>query len=67
MESNGKKQKALGGGVALLQRKERNFKVDEIDVGNGAMSEDVLAVRVEHIDQQSRRERMIMILVYVRT
>ena len=46
-----KKQETLGGGVAFLHRKERNFKIDEIDVGNSAMSEDVLAVRVEYIGQ----------------
>ena len=29
------------------------------------MSDDVLAVRVEHIGQQGRRERMIMIVMYM--
>ena len=60
-----KKQETLGGGIAFLHKKERNFKVDEIDVANSAMSEDVLAVRVEYIDQQVRSERMIMIVVYM--
>ena len=44
-----KKRETLGGGVAFLHRKERNFKVDVIDVGNSTMSEDVLAVGVGYI------------------
>ena len=60
-----KKQKILGGSIVFLHRKESNFKFDEIDVGNSAMSEDRLAVRVECIDQQDRSERMIMIMVYM--
>ena len=42
------------------------FKVFPGNTGRRhAMSEDVLAVRVEHIGQQGRRKRMIMIVVYM--
>ena len=60
-----KKQETLGGGVAFLHRKERNFKVEEIDVGSCASSEDVLAVRIECMNKHGRPESMIMVVVYM--
>ena len=60
-----KTQETLGGGVAFLLRKERNFKVEEIDVGSCANSEDVLAVRLECMNNHGRPESMVMIVVYM--
>ncbi|KAG0714930.1 hypothetical protein GWK47_013130 [Chionoecetes opilio] len=60
-----KKQEKLGGGVAFLHRKEGNLKVDEIDVGNSAMSEDVLAARVECLGQNDVEKKFIVIVVYM--
>ena len=60
-----KKQEKVGGGVAFLFRKEKNMKVEEIDVGSCASSEDVLAVRVKCMNRRGRAECVIMVLVYM--
>ena len=60
-----KKQDKSGGGVAFLHRKEGNYKVDEIDVGDNEMSEDVLAVRVECMDQHEQMVKFIVVVVYM--
>ena len=59
-----KKQEKRGGGVALLHRKCRNYKVEEIDVGKSAASEDVMAVRIECENQQGKSDQMIVVVVY---
>lgn len=59
-----KRQEKLGGGIAFLHRKERNLKVEELDVGNSPSSEDVLAVRVECMNNKSRPERICVIVAY---
>ena len=46
-----RKQETFGGGVALLHRKARNLRVEELDVGESVESEDMLAVRVEHMNE----------------
>ena len=60
-----KKQETQGGGVAFLLRKESNLKVEEIDVGNSASSEDVLAVRMECMSRSGRSEKVVMVVVYM--
>ena len=60
-----KKQEKIGGGVAFLHRKESNLKVEELDVGNSAMSEDILAVRMECGGQRDRCESLVVAVVYM--
>ena len=60
-----KKQEKLGGGVALLHRKSKGFTVEEIDVGDSALSEDILAARVECKDGSGRSETVIIVVVYM--
>lgn len=60
-----KKQETMGGGVAFLHRKNENLKVEELDVGNSASSEDVLAVSVECKNKKGRLERVVMVVVYM--
>ena len=59
------KEKKLGGGVALLHRKSKGLSVEEIDVGNSAVIEDVLAARVECRDVSGRSEKVIVVVVYM--
>ena len=60
-----KTQETFGGGVALLYRKERGLKVEELDVGTCESSEDVMAVRVECTDGLGRVEKMVLVVVYM--
>ena len=45
-----------GGEVAFLYKKERDLKLEEVDVGSGTMSEDVLAMKVECKSENGKRE-----------
>ncbi|XP_063861825.1 uncharacterized protein LOC135101590 [Scylla paramamosain] len=66
MTGKGRKaQETLGGGVALLYKKERGLKVKEIDVGECTSSEDVLAVRVECMDGHGRPEKVVLVVAYM--
>ena len=65
MLGKGRKKQKLGGGVALLHRKTRNLGVEELDVGDSAESEDVLAVRVECRNESGRAERIVVVVVYM--
>ena len=58
-------QKTRGGGVALLHRKCKGFRVEQLDVGNNAVSEDILAVRLECKSNPGKTEQMIVIVVYM--
>ena len=58
-------QTTRGGGVALLYRKGKGFRVEEIDVGTSAASEDVLAMKVECVNEKGKSERMIVIVAYM--
>ena len=60
-----RKQEKHGGGVALLYRKDKNLRIEEIDVGNCESSEDVLALRVECKNKCGKLESMIVIVVYM--
>ena len=60
-----KKQERLGGGVAFLHRKESNLKVEELDVGSSAMSEDILVLRVECVGKHDRHESFVVAVVYM--
>ena len=60
-----KKQERLGGGIAFLHRKEGNFKVEEIDAGDSDMSEDVLPVRVERLDDHEKVIKSFLVVVYL--
>lgn len=60
-----RKQDKLGGGVALLHKKVRNLRVEELDIGDSAESEDVLAVRVECRSERGRAERIVVVVVYM--
>ena len=60
-----KKQERLGGGVAFLHRKESNLKVEELDVGSSAMSEDILVLRVECAGKHDRHESFVVAVVYM--
>ena len=42
-----------------------NIKVERLDVGTSAASEDVLAASVEWVDEGGKPERMIVIVVYM--
>ena len=61
----GRKQERLGEGVALLHRKVRNLRVEELDVGDSVESEDVLAARVEYMNECGRDERLVVLVVYM--
>ena len=58
-----KKQEKLGGGVALLHRKVRNLRVEELDIGDSVESEDVLAVRVECRNESGRAEKIVVVVL----
>ena len=60
-----KKQEKRGGGIALLYRKERGMKVEEMDVGTSADSEDILAVKVECRNEKGKPESMIVVVAYM--
>ena len=60
-----KVQDRAGGGVALVHRKERNLRVEKLDVEQCAMSEDILAVKVECIGKHGKCERFVVIVVYM--
>ena len=60
-----KAQDRLGGGVAVLLKKDKNFKVEKLDVGSCDMSEDILAVRVECAGEQGKNERFVVVVVYM--
>ena len=59
------KQERMGGGVALLYRKERNFVFEEVDIGNSAMSEDILVMKVECMDTERKKVKMIIAVAYM--
>ena len=58
-------QDTLGGGVALLHRKVRNLRVEELDVGESLESEDVLATRVEYVNEYGRPDKLVVVVVYM--
>lgn len=60
-----KVQDRIGGGVTFLYRKERNFRIEKLDVGNCIMSEDILAVKVECTGERGKCERLVVIVVYM--
>ena len=59
------RQEKLGGGIAVLHRKMRNLRVEVLDVGDSAESEDVLAARVECKNECGRTERVVVVVVYM--
>ena len=59
------KQEIQGGGIALLYKKGRGLKVEEIDVGKCESSEDVMAVSVECVGGSGRTEKMVVVVVYM--
>lgn len=65
MIGKGRKKQLKLGDVAFLHKKAQNLRVEEIDVGNSAIGEDMLAVRVECMGERGRSERVIMVMVYM--
>ena len=51
--------------MALLHRKNKSLKVEEIDIGNSAASEDALDARVECKDGCGRSEKVIVVVAYM--
>lgn len=65
MTDNGrKKQVTREGGVALHYRDGKGFRVEVVDVRTSAVSEDVLAGRVECMNSKGKPERLIVTFVY---
>jgi hypothetical protein len=60
------KQRRKGGGVAILYRNDKDIRVQEIDVGETAKSEDILAMKIETMKNQEK-EIMIVMVVYMST
>ncbi|MPC79009.1 hypothetical protein E2C01_073520 [Portunus trituberculatus] len=58
-------QDIVGGGIAFMYRKERNFREEKTDVGRCAMSEDILAVKVECTGEHRKCESLVVIVVYL--
>ena len=59
------RQDKMGGGVALIYKKDRNIRLEEIDIGNGEMSEDIIAMRVECKGGQNETESFVIVIVYM--
>ncbi len=55
-----KRQTVRGGGVALLCRKGKGYRVEKLNVGNSALSEDVLAMKVECTNAQGKPEMLVV-------
>ena len=61
-----RKQCRKGGGVAVMFKKDAQFDVEVIDVGDCEMSEDILVVRVEMLGGESgRREELFVCVCYM--
>lgn len=59
------KQERIGGGVAVMYRKDRNFRMERLELCKCAMSEDILAMRVECTGDWNMSERFVVIVVYI--
>ena len=61
-----RKQCRKGGGVAVMFKKDTQFDVEVVDVGDCEMSEDILVVRVEMLGgQRGKREEVFVCVCYM--
>ncbi len=62
-----KVQDRVGEGVTFffffLYRKEKNFRIEKLDIGNCAMSEEILAAKVECTGEHGKCETLVVIVV----
>lgn len=50
----------------FLNTNESNLKVEQLDVGSSAMSDDTLAPRVENAGKHDRHQSFVVAVVYMR-
>ena len=65
MIGKGRQKQETRGGVALLHRKSKGLRVEQINVGNSAASEDILAARIECESLNGKPVSMITVVVYM--